>query len=83
MTLAEKWATLPNWVRRLLYGLDVLAGQALGERYRSFQGRPCATISERLARSRGRGETMGILGCRLLDRYDRGHCDRAIPPEED
>lgn len=36
------------------------------------------TISERLGRARDAGDVTGKAGCRLLDRFDPGHCDRAV-----
>jgi len=64
------WNRLPAWARTGLYALDRRLNARLG-------GDPAETVSLRLAKSRDRGEWEGQLGCRILDRYDPGHCDRA------
>ena len=71
MTPAELWRTLPWWAKRLLVALDAYINWRLG-------GDIHETISERLAKSRNRGERAGQLGCALLDRFDPGHCNRVI-----
>ena len=70
-TPAELWLRLPWWARRLLVILDVLLNWKLGGVFGE-------TISERLAVSRDSGEWQGQLGCQILDRFDSGHCDRAL-----
>ncbi len=75
--LVRRYHALPWWAKSVLRGLDILGGRRLGRHFRVFKGDPVATISERLAHSRARGERVGIIGCQLLDRYDPGHCDRA------
>lgn len=70
-TAAEVWARLPRWARTWLTLLDIWANRTL------FGGGP-ETISERLAKSRARGEWAGTTGCQILDGVDPGHCDRAL-----
>ena len=72
------WDRLPTWARNMLYALDKRVNAKKG-------GDPDMTVSERLALARNDGVWEGRLGCLLLDRYDPGHCDRAIrtrPTEE-
>lgn len=71
MTYAERWKTLPIWVRWSLTLLDKVLNVKLG-------GVTGQTISERLGRARDAGDVTGKAGCRLLDRFDPGHCDRAV-----
>jgi hypothetical protein len=65
------WDRLPGPVKAGLYALDRYINFRLG-------GDPNQTVSERLARARNAGSAAGKLGCSILDRYDPGHCDRAI-----
>lgn len=71
MTYAERWAKLPRWVRSAL----TLADLYLNARLRGVVGE---TISERFGHARDAGDRTGIAACKLLDRYDAGHCDRAV-----
>lgn len=70
-TPAELWARLPRWARMALTFLDLCINARTG-------GHVGETISERLALAKARGERVGIAGCTILDRYDPGHCDRAL-----
>ena len=76
LTLAEGWAKLPWYMRSWLWTLDV----ALNQLWRHGPGEtiPKETISTRLAKSRARGERIGIHGCKILDAADPGHCQRAL-----
>lgn len=40
------------------------------------------TISSAAAKAARRGERWGCVLCKWLDRLDRGHCERAIEPDE-
>lgn len=51
--------------------LDEAANTILG-------GSPNETISERSAKARAAGRRWGCLLCKLLDRINPGHCDRAL-----
>lgn len=68
------WKRLPWWAKVALKAIDVYANQRLG-------GEAGETISERLAELAKRGDPIGLLGCRILDRFDPGHCQRADHPE--
>ena len=61
----EIWASFPPGVRQALYAIDVLLGGGV-------------TVTERLAKARERGEWVGEQGCKILDKVDPGHCDRAL-----
>lgn len=51
--------------------LDEAANTILG-------GSPNETISERAAKARNAGRRWGCILCRLLNRINPGHCDRAL-----
>lgn len=69
--IIKGWNSLPPWGKQFLYALDRRLNEKLG-------GNPEETVSERLAKARNEGKWEGKVGCALLDRYDPGHCDRAI-----
>jgi hypothetical protein len=71
VTPAERWKALPRWVRLLLTAADKWVNWRLG-------GDPDELLSARLARARNEGDAVGGMACALLDRYDPGHCDRAL-----
>jgi hypothetical protein len=43
-----------------------------------FGGSPNETISSRAAKARNAGRRWGCLLCRLLNKINPGHCDRAL-----
>lgn len=59
----------------LLVGLDQFANAALN-------GDPDETISSRAAKAARRGRYWGCALCRLLDLFDRGHCEKSVEPDE-
>lgn len=65
----DVWNRLPGWAKTALYAID----RSLNAK---FGGDPNQTISERLARDKAAGGWRGQIGCAILDRYDKGHCDR-------
>lgn len=58
-----------RYVRRVLKSLDQFANVLLG-------GDVGETISQRAARLRDKGVVIGCVLCRLLDLFDRNHCDK-------
>lgn len=42
-----------------------------------FSRKP-TTLSKRAAIARDKGKAWGCILCRMLDKLDRGHCDRAL-----
>ena len=44
----------------------------------AFGGSEDETISSRAGRAARRGDRWGCVLCKLLDRLDRGHCDKSI-----
>lgn len=59
----------------LLLAIDQLANTILG-------GDPDETISSRLAKLNRKGKKVGVIGCRILDVFDEGHCERVIELDE-
>jgi len=68
---ADFWKTLPRWVRVYATSVDRYLNWKLG-------GSLDETISSRAARGRNQGDPLGRSVCAILDRYDPGHCDRAL-----
>jgi hypothetical protein len=72
MTITESdWYRLPAWTRHLLTILDEHLNEKTG-------GDPGTTLSYRAAKAREAGHVEGIMACRILDRINPGHCDRAL-----
>jgi hypothetical protein len=71
--ILRAWNALPRWTRDMLIWCD----KRLNEKYGNKN--PDMTVSEHLARSRNAGHWEGQFGCMVLDQFDPGHCDRAIP----
>jgi hypothetical protein len=59
----------------VLISLDQLANTLAG-------GDPDETISSRLAKLNRKGNRVGVIGCKLLDIVDKGHCERVIELDE-
>lgn len=55
--------------------IDQLVNTLLG-------GYPDETISSRLAKKARKGEKVGIVGCKILDVFDKGHCEKYIEEDE-
>lgn len=70
-TAAEIWASLPRPLRNLLTILDEHLNEKTG-------GQPGTTLTYRFAKAREAGQVEGQIACRILDRLDPGHCDRAL-----
>lgn len=62
---------LARYLLNLAVLLDEAGNTILG-------GSPNETISERSAKARDAGRRWGCLLCRLLDKINPGHCDRAL-----
>lgn len=45
-------------------------------------GDPGETISSRSAKARNEGRWWGCVMCKLLNLFQRGHCDKALEPDE-
>jgi hypothetical protein len=58
--------------REVLIALDVAANVIL------LKGKQGQTISGRLADAMYAGRKIGCIGCKILDWFDKGHCDKAI-----
>lgn len=59
----------------ILISIDQLANTLLG-------GDPDETISSRLAKLNRKGNKVGVIGCKILDKFDKGHCERVIELDE-
>lgn len=57
----------------LAIGYDQLANAAFG-------GNPDETISSRAGKAAKDGRRWGCVLCRLLDKFDPGHCNKSIEP---
>ncbi len=57
---------------KILTVFDVLGNVVL------FNGDPHETISDRAALARFRGKRWGCILCRMLEKINPGHCDRAL-----
>lgn len=64
-----------RYLLNILVSLDQFANVLLG-------GYPDETISSRAAKGALAGDTKWCLLCRLLDVFDRGHCERYIELDE-
>lgn len=62
---------LARYLLNLAVLLDEAGNTILG-------GSPNETISERSAKARAAGRRWGCVLCRLLDKINPGHCDRAL-----
>jgi len=61
----------PRRFWRVLVAQDQAANAAFG-------GSEDETISSRAGRAARRGDRWGCVLCKLLDRLDRGHCEKSI-----
>ncbi|MFB6399923.1 hypothetical protein [Pseudomonas putida] len=61
--------------QRLAVSFDQLANTALG-------GHEDETISSRAAKAARKGKRWGCLLCKLLDRFERNHCENSIELDE-
>jgi hypothetical protein len=66
---------MKRYLFNILISVDQLANTVLG-------GYPDETISSRLAKLNRKGNKVGIIGCKVLDKFDKGHCDRVIELDE-
>ena len=65
------WNRLTPSERNLLTILDEYLNEQTG-------GDPGTTLTYRFAKAQAAGQIDGIIACRILDRLDPGHCDRAL-----
>lgn len=60
------------------YLLNILKWLDIGVNVIFLFGSSNETISERSAKARAAGRRWGCVLCRMLDRINPGHCDRAL-----
>jgi hypothetical protein len=66
---------MKRYMFNILIAFDQL-GNAL------LAGDPDETISSRLAKLNRKGNQVGVIGCKILDKFDKGHCERSIEKDE-
>lgn len=66
---------MKHYVLNILVSLDQLGNTIFG-------GDPDETISSRLAKLNRKGNKVGVIGCKILDKFDKGHCERVIELDE-
>jgi len=64
-----------RYIWNLLIAIDQLGNTILG-------GDPDETVSSRLAKLNRKGHKIGVIGCKLLDKIDKGHCEKSIEKDE-
>lgn len=60
------------------YGREVLIALDVATNVILFRGKQGQTISGRLADAMYAGRKIGCIGCKILDWFDPGHCDKAV-----
>lgn len=64
-----------RYLWNILVSLDQLGNTLAG-------GYPDETISSRLAKLNRRGNKVGIVGCKILDVFQKDHCEKSIELDE-
>lgn len=66
---------MKNYLFNLLISADQFFNTVLG-------GNPDETISSRAAKAKLQGKQWGCVLCKLLDKFDKNHCDKSIELDE-
>lgn len=66
---------MKDYFLRILISIDQLANTILG-------GNEDETISSRAAKAKLQGKRWGCGLCKLLDKFDKNHCDKSIEMDE-
>jgi hypothetical protein len=45
-------------------------------------GDPDETISSRLAKLNRKGNKIGVIGCKILNKFEENHCEKSIELDE-
>ena len=69
------WLTHPARAWRIAVGIDQLVNVAAN-------GHEDETLSSRAGKAAREGQRWACVLCRLLDRLDPNHCEKAIEPDE-
>jgi hypothetical protein len=64
-----------RYIFNLLITLDQFGNTIMG-------GDPDETISSRLAKLNRSGNKIGIIGCKILDKFQEGHCEKSLESDE-
>lgn len=67
--------SIKRWFWNVLISVDQLGNTLAG-------GDPDETISSRAGKAKQEGKRWGCVLCRILNWFDRGHCDKSIEPDE-
>ena len=59
----------------ILITLDQLGNTIMG-------GDPDETISSRLAKLNRKGNKVGVIGCKILNVFQEGHCEKSLEKDE-
>ena len=66
---------MKNYLFNLLISADQFFNTVLG-------GNPDETISSRAAKAKPSGKKWGCVLCKLLDKFDKNHCEKSIEMDE-
>jgi hypothetical protein len=66
---------MKSYIFRILIALDQLGNTIMN-------GDPDETISSRLAKLNRKGNKVGVIGCKILDKFQEGHCEKSIELDE-
>ena len=66
---------MKDYFLRILISIDQLANTILG-------GNEDETISSRAAKAKLQGKRWGCVLCKLLDKFDKNHCEKSIEMDE-
>lgn len=64
-----------RYIWNLLISIDQLANTLFG-------GFPDETISSRMGKRAREGDRLGITVCKILDVFDKNHCEKSIEEDE-
>jgi hypothetical protein len=66
---------MKKYIFNLLISLDQWGNTLIG-------GDPDETISSRLAKLNRKGNKVGVIGCKILDKFEKGHCEKSLEKDE-
>jgi hypothetical protein len=66
---------MKKYIWNVLVSLDQLGNTLIG-------GDPDETISSRLAKLNHKGNKVGIIGCKILNLFQEGHCEKSLEKDE-
>jgi hypothetical protein len=66
---------MKRYIWNILISIDQLANTVLG-------GDPDETISSRMGKRARKGDKLGKIICKILNIFDKGHCEKSIEEDE-